>query len=353
MTKPADLITADDIATFEVVTNQTPNEPDTTQKRKLDELLGELNDSTDNCYVALYRQPNGAKASLILLEQFPVDKYDTFGLWNFLRDNYGPGDYRIHVRENGKLRANNLMTIEAKKTVEKNGPTPVGEASNILNTVLERMERQNNLIMQMMQQQQQPQQSRQDFYQEMLLMKQIFDSGNQNSGNAMQQLRDSMDLLKEMGVTINGEAKEKEEPGFGDLLEKMTPLITASMGQPQSSENPSKPKPKVDPQKMMLKAGLASLLNAAQKNSDQITYGEWILDQVPEETVKNYITSDGAFEKLIEIEPRVAQHKQWFLDLGEHVKAQLGLPSKFAELYNSFESDITGETDTKIESENG
>lgn len=347
---PAQFMPADDeMDVFEVI-NQSETGEKTVQQKRLEDVLGELNDDTDDSEIKVYKQSDlGGKSSMSYIASFPVDKYSVSELQEFLRQNYGGGDYRIHVRQGGKVRANKLLSIESPKVAPVPGVSPIGEASNILATVLERMEKQNQMILQLVQGNQQPQQSRMDMLNEMLLFKQLFDNGN-SGGNAFQQMRDMMGFLSEMGVTINGQAQEKDEPGFADLLDKFSPVIAAAMSQPQQTAR--KPDP-MFAQKMMLKSGLAQLMRAAAKNSARETYAEMLLDQLDENVVREFITDPGAFEKVIKIEPKAAHYRAWFLDLAEHVKAALGMQSQYADLYDDGDDAINAGNDNEPAPDDG
>lgn len=329
-TLPAQFLPADDdIADVFEIMQETSEGKKTTAQIKFDDLVADLNDTSDDAELRLYRQTVlGGKASMPFLDSFPVDKFSFSQLQKYIKDTYGGGEYRIHIRANGKLVVNRLMEIEAP-TVKELRQSPIGEAGGILATVLERQEKMHQQMLQMMQSQNAAP-SRREMLEEMMLFKQLFDRGDTTgAANGLAQIRDTLSVLGDLGIEIGGQ-KEPQEPGFGDLLEKMSPLLMAGISQPQQQQR--KPDP-MSAQKMMLKSGIMQLMRAASKNSAREPYAEMLLDQLPEESVREFITDSGAFEKLIKLEPRAAQFKPWFLDLAEHVKAALGMPSQYADLY--------------------
>lgn len=340
----------DDEDVFEVINYDNQTLQQTSQQKALEDILADLNDETDSAEMRIYRQVSGGKSAMVFLDSFPVDKYNISDMHKYLRDNYGGGDYRVHVRVNGKVRANKLISIEAPKSTENIRQSPIGEASNILATVLERQERMHQQMLEMMSSQNGGAKSTREMLEEMMLFKQLFDNGNSGGQqNGIQQLRDSLAVLSELGVTINGQSEEKEV-GFGDLLEKMTPLIGAAMSQ----KNP--PQQKSDPmfaQKMMIKAGLTTLIKAASKKADPISYAEMLFDQLPEDAIKEFVVNPGAFERVIKMEPKAAHYKVWFEDLAEHVKGQLGLPSKYSDLYSTEDDAINAESIIEGAPDNG
>src|SRR5690606_26161840 len=103
----------------------------------------------------------------------------------------------------------------------------------------------------------QPQQSRREFLEEMALYKNLF-SGN-SGGDAISQLKNTLGVLGELGITINGQAEQKEDSGFSDLIEKLAPVAMAAINQPQQ------PQQRRDPmfaKNMMLKTGIGQLMRA-------------------------------------------------------------------------------------------
>lgn len=342
-TIPAQFLPADtDVTDIFEVMQEDESGKKTTAQIHFDDLVSDLNDTSDDAELRIYRQTVlGGKSSMPFLDSFPVDKFTYTQMVKYLKDQYGGGEYRIHVRANGKLVVNKLLTIETPKQIDTR-MTPTGEAANILGTVLDRMERQNALIMELLKNgNQQP--SRREMLDEMLIFKQLFSDGHQGGGgNALSQLKDTLSVLGELGIEIGGQ-KEEKEAGFGDMLEKMAPLITAAVAAPKQPEKRRDP---MFAQKLMIKTGISQLMKAASKNSAPEVYAEMILDQLPENVVQEFITNPGAFEKLIKIEPRAAQFRPWFELVGEHVKAQLGAPSTVSDLYDEQDDAINGETDT-------
>lgn len=324
----------------------------TTQQRRLDDIISDLTDSTDESELRVYRQVNGGRSSMRLLETFPVDKYSMTELWNYLRITYGSGDYRIHVRQNGKLLANKLIEIETPKIPATNGPSQMGEMGQILNAFLERQERQNQQMLDMLNQQQ-PQQSRMDFLREFAMMKQIFfDGGSGQQNSSISQMQETISFLKELGF---GPQEKEEDDSFGNLLAKMSPLVAAAVaqGNNQPQQQPQTPQPQKspmpNPQQMMIKLGVQNLLRAASKDSDPAPYAQMILDQMPEEAIREYIASPTALASLQKIDQRVVRYTDWFTQLGEHVKYLLGMESAVAgeygdELYGEEDSGITAKT---------
>lgn len=343
----AEFIPADDISdVFETYTGDPQNNEQTSQQRKFEDILSDLNDDTDEAEIRIYRQGLSGKTSMVLLEALPVDKYTLTGLWAMIRDRYGAGNYRIHVRQHGKLLANKLLEVETPRTEQDNQGGPLDGVNNILSGVMDRMDRQHAMMMELMQANKPHETSRKEMLEEMMLYKQLFDNGSGNSPDPIKQIKDTVELLGNLGVGLGN--NEEDEPGFNKLLEKMADFATVAVQQPnqQYQQNPS-PRPTQDKtviKQMMINSGLKVLLNAAAKDADPGMYCDVVLDQVPESVVKEYLLADNAMEQLIKVAPQAAEYQPWFNELIENIKFSLGLPSKFDEPA----PDLTGEEEPSI-----
>lgn len=346
----------DVVDVFEI--NAQPGEeiPKTEQQRKLEDIISDLNDSSEgDAEIRVYRQSRlGGKSAMTMLEVFPADKYNSTELWQFLRDKYGAGDYRIHVRADGHLKANKLMTIE---TPVEAAPTEVGvggEVATALNAVLSTIQEQNRNMMEFIQGQQNNT-SEDDILRKMVVYKELFSNGS--SGNGLSQINETLTVLQGLGIEIG--PNNKEEDGFGSAIEKLAPLATALVQNPQAQQTPPpQPNPKQREDAMlknlMLKAGLNSLLKAAAKNADAGFYADWVLDQLDPKTVAEFITSPDAMEKMSKLAPMVAQYGPWFEELSEHIKGQLGMESKYAADYahlNDDENSVITPESTSVDSD--
>lgn len=312
------------------------DQPETTSAdRKVSAIQSALNDDPE-AYLNVTRQTMGGNSPQEFVGRYPADKFDFGQLQVHLKERHGGGDYRVMLYAKGKIRANKLISIAHEK--ENLGAGKLDE-NNTLLAVLQRMDNmQRQMIDMMSQKNEQP--SRQEMLQEMMMFKQIFDGGNNANANPLGQLRDLIALQKELG--LGAVEPQEKEAGFTDLLEKATPLFTAAI-----NAQPHKPQQtnQSESQKMqfIVKMGVKQLLNAANKNSDPATYAEMIIDQFPQEMITKLITPENAIEKFAVIEPKVNAFKPWFIELIEHVKAQLGLPSKVEHLYSDSEADIIPE----------
>lgn len=88
-----------------------------------------------------------------------------------------------------------------------------------------------------------------------------------------------------------------------------------------------------------LKLGLTMLVNAAVNKSDPGDYTKMIFENIPESTIKEHLTKPESLELLMKVNSAVQDHKEWFLDLFEHLKACMGMESKFDDLYDDHDDD--------------
>jgi hypothetical protein len=328
----------------QLVEFDTPiDQPHTDADDKADDLISALKDDKE-AFANVMRQPFGGNSRMEFVDRIPADKYDYGQLMHYLATTYGGGDYRIMVYANGKLKANKLQTIAAKVKPDKGGVTAGGEAANILATVLQQIEANNARMMQMMQQMAAPANSRAEMLQEMLLYKQLFDKPSGGLG----ELTQAITALKELGVPIGNTIEHEKEEGFGSLLEKMTPaieaLVTANNRMPPVDPQKARQSQMNMLQKVALKAKLEPFIKASIKKSAPEVYAEMLVDQMDEATLKQYIASPTAIDDLCKLDERIGVNREWFILLGEHVKAMLGMTSTVSDLYDDEESDITIET---------
>ena len=339
----AELLAKDaDIEDVYFDTQYAPNPPQTKQSKLLDEMIGGLNDDTDDAYIAVYKQLGTGKESMSLVGKWPGDYFDSKeDLLLYLRDNFNnggeTGHYRVHVRVNGKLAANNLLSVESMKTNNDAAPTTDNTA---LNAILHRMEQQDQRMAQLYQQiasaNQNQQGSKREFLEEMMLYKQLF-SDNKPSGG-LGEIRQALDFAREMGISVGTESDDGG--GFGNAIGQLLPVLQSAIekqpSQPQPQPQPNyqeQQKRDHDAMNIQVRAALYMLLQGAKTGADAGNYADMAITNVPENVLKEYAFSPNAFEKLCERVPDFKTHGAWFGDFVEHLKAQYGMPSKFSAEY--------------------
>lgn len=339
--RKAQLITHDAEDVF--FDTETQNGPKTKHEQKLEDILAGLNSASENAYIALYRQNGTGKESLTFLKKFPADKFEGMeDILEYLSTQHGGGDYRIHVRINGKLAANNLVSVEEPKKVEETrGADPA------LNAILAQMDKQNQMIaglyQQLTEQKTSNQPDRRAWLEEMMMYKQLFASPQQSGG--IGQINEAIGFLKEIGVNVGGVQEEKEE-GFGDILKNALPLLQTAISQPQPQtpprQNPSeRPEMRDNMLKMQIKMAVDMAVKNAARGGDPATFADMCDAQLGHNAVK-LVSDPTVMDTLKAYNPGVSQHEQWFSDVIEHVRAINGLPSRFSSEYDAETIDAEG-----------
>lgn len=319
-------------------------QPKTHADSMLDELLSDLNDTSDNVQLRILRQTGSGKEAMQFVEAMPPDKYNADELYLYLRESYGPGDYRIQVRRNGKIAANKLISIAAKKAVSREN---TGDSSALLQAIQamqDQISHQNQAIARMMQQ---PQgNNKKEFLEEMMLYKQLFSDNAPRQSGGVGELLQSVEALKTLGINVGVPSAGDDDEGFGGIIEKMSPLLMAALQGNQNQQPPAGPQsqPKPNPQqrpendpkmfeKLQLKMGVQQMVNAARKGADPSLLAEFVTNTVDQTIVDKYLTNPQAFKMVCSINKDASPHESWFNDMREHINALYGRPSKFSDLY--------------------
>jgi hypothetical protein len=320
---------AEDVQEYQVSTG-----PVTHADMLTESLISALNDVSGTASVSIHRQNGNGKEALTFLDSFAPDKFTPEDLLQYIKNTYGSGDYRIHIRENGKLKANRHVSIEAPRIVPRET-----QGNSDLRELVAVIQQQQQQMLAVFREMQNPQNTEDQMIERMLKYKALF-GGNQQS-RGFGEIIETVNGLKMLGINVGGiqtEPQEKEE-GFGDILEKMAPIVTAmvqsSANNPQPQQQPvykPNPQPRQNPMQLALKLGIAALLKAARNKADTAFYADVVMDQLPEDKIGLLLTPD-ALAQLESLEPKVKEHREWFADVIEHIKGMNGAPSKYADLY--------------------
>jgi hypothetical protein len=313
---------------------EVPATPLTHADIATESLVLALNDVGASASVSIHRQNGNGKEALTFLDSFAPDKFTPDDLLQHIKNTYGSGDYRIHIRENGKLKANRHVSIEAPRIVSRETP-----GNSDLRELVAVIQQQQQQMLAVFREMQSPQNTEDQMIERMLKYKALF-GGNQQA-RGFGEIIETVNGLKMLGINVGGiqtEPAEKEE-GFGDILEKMAPIVTAMVQtnnhqqhQPQPHPQPNPQPRKANPMNLALKLGIAMLLKAARNKADTAFYADVVMDQLPEDKIP-MLLAPNALEQLESVEPKVKEHREWFLDVMEHLKGMNGAPSKYADLY--------------------
>lgn len=317
----------------------------------LDGLLAEFS-GADDVTVNVYRQGEGKNLSF-LFKTMPEDM--TGGdIMERCRDQFGTGDYRMHVREGRRLVANRSFSVEAPVKPTAPQPTQFGTPE-----LMALMTKQNENMQAMFantmtaiatmfsgasqnQPAVNPVEMQNSIIQGIQTMKQLAEPSEQGPG-PVEMLVKGLELAREIapktGETNTNDIFLKALEAFPALAQMghRNPPVGMEGHQPvHALKGPPKPAPtsgpqdKPDPQatpeneaKMIkekeqedfiaqARANLQWLCRLASQNKDPELYAEVVLDQMGREAVLEFIGHDTALEQLAVIEPSVKLYPGWF-----------------------------------------
>lgn len=296
----------------------------------LDGMIAEFSGAADTV-VNVYRQGEGKNLSFLFRTN--PDEMTGGEIMERCRDNYGTGDYRVHIRKGSRLVKNAPFSVEAKLAPEEK---PHNNGLD-MTAVLAMMQENNNRTMQMFSEAMRafaergnsapafdPVAAQASLMQQLVALKGLSEPKD-NSKGAIEMFIQGISLAKDLGP-------REGETNTSDILLKALetfggPLVDAAnkmrqMPSPGNGANPGNADPQAtaDAQReremgirnMMLKQQLGFLVANAAAGKNPELYAELLLDQLGEETVLNFIGQPDAMEKLIAINPDVAKHKPWF-----------------------------------------
>ena len=123
---------------------------------------------------------------------------------------------------------------------------------------------------------------------------------------------------------------------------KAIPLLTQMNSPAMPRQRPPQPAPSitppVDPKEpeienvnindAMIKHYIGVLVQKAQQDSDPALYADFILDNAPDNIIEQYLMREDLIDTLNKIDPRVLIHKEWFMELRNHLHEALTAPDE-------------------------
>lgn len=351
----------------------------------LEDFLDKARAIGSTATLTINRLSSGRNSSEIFCGKFPVDKYDYFDLLSLIQSNWGEGDYRIYCTVKGKkgVLQNTLVSVAPppiNPLHQQSNANSSGE--NVISTVIKMMQENNERMIALMRPADDSD-SMTKALNQMLLMKQVLGGGDKPPSmlGQMKEMAEMMTLMK----GLSGDA-EPAESGIVKALTAFAPVAAAAVGamanraQPVMRQNPMyrhAPQPNqntgpivnehIVPETVVNEPveknamgdyeqavnNLITLLNTLGPSKilpEDIA--ETLTQDLTDENalkLQEWVTSPECYTQLLSINGQVADYQQWFLDLIEHVKAQLGLPSLMEHLYSGNDE---GELDTEHDAGN-
>lgn len=318
------------------------------------DVLADVGGASTSAVVRIYRQgPNGYRDLTYLTECRPEE----FTMQR-LQSDYRGGTFRVHVRDKGRLLANQEIKVEPPAP-------PVGASSDMaaLDPVMRQMQAMQDAMTKLLERIAAPPAapaapSRQDIIQEMLQMKELF-AAPTRSEDPVAQLLKFAELRKALtDVFPTGDAADAAKPGMLETaLEKFGPALlqafavqqsrqpivpatampappgqatmaatpqpaAAPIHQPPAADTAAAPQP-TDEGTAMLKHYLQFLAVKADGDSDPDTYAGLIYDNLTPEQMHTILDPANWFENLCALVPEISPFKEWFSEVREGVFERL------------------------------
>lgn len=281
-----------------------------------------------------------------------VGTYDTasFSL-ELIKQTHGPGEYRVHVRRDGKLYANRMIRIAASKTPQIPAQFPQQkneEISKLAESMNQGFQAIGNMLansIQALAANQPKPKTTQELLQEMLTMKQLLGVGVSRQDNSMELFLKGLEFAKEItpreGEPGTGEIILEAIKNFGGLLKQkesgnFAPAPIASVmavpganitmqnnGEsaafiqpaPQQAAQPSPQPSPDDSMNLARKMYLNLLLSNAKADNDPMTYAAMAVDLQGEDKALEFARRPDWFELLCSELPEAAQYRDWFTEM--------------------------------------
>lgn len=322
--------------------------PDIDADQELDALEGMISEfcGSSDAVVNVYRQGKGK--NLAFLFRTSPDEMSGGELMEKVRDNYGTGTYRVHIRKGTRIVHNRPFEVETR------GPDPAatytpGQHDNALGTaeLLAIMQQQADRTMQMFTQTMQsfsealkgrdapafnPAEMQSTLIQSLAALKQMTEP-TESTGDAVKMLIQGLTLAKDLqpkeGETNTSDILLKALDTFGPTIAAAsgralppalggpTPGAPGASGAAAAAADPQVAKDaEAERQKGMQSAAmrqqLAWLIKQAAAGKNPDLYAELLLDQVGEAVVLDFIGKPDAMDKLIALDGNVSLYRPWF-----------------------------------------
>lgn len=320
---PADIFQPDQSLDKLAIYDDPPDE----SERELSEVLGELG-GADDAKISIYKQ--GAGKDTRGGEFVDTVHPSEFSL-SWLRDAYGPGQYRLHIRSNGRLIAN--RTARIAPSLKKPDDVAGSGLRELAETMQQGFMQLGQMLVKVVETSRAPaidaNQAQASALQNMLLMKQILAPASVvPPTDPMQMFLKGIEIASNMS---KGETPISErEPGSTDILMKaietfggpIAEMVAAGKSAPQSQpqsamqalppgaspmqQNPQ-PRPPMENDPMFgLKQYASMLENIAREDRDPYTYASLVVDSAPRADVENVISQADPIIWLSQYNPNLA-----------------------------------------------
>lgn len=330
----------------------------------LEDLLSSMS-GDEGSYINVWEEITGYRDKTFI-DCFPSDQFSYSELLKHIQRTYGGGNYRLMVYGKGGIQKGGNKLVRIKSAIgDKSAPASSTGGGDTIALIMREMKEQNATMMAMMRDSMQAQQpkSNMEMLQELQLMKAIMQPDQPQNGGGVGEIIKTIKSLKELeliGVSDDSSdtSMEKLIGIAGSLVQKAVDTPTPSpqpvnrsaqpMTKPQRQprQNQAHPQPE-EQDDMMIRMGIAAILNFIKGGAEPWEPLDLIFQQIPEGKIKEFLLEPDSIDELIKLNAELAQHKPWLLDLAEHIKGALGMPSKFADEYEGHPNKSANDTDDK------
>lgn len=311
-----------------VITPEPPPNPETLfspmiadeaapEEMALENIIADLGGEGADASIHVYRIVPG-KSNAFVGQFSPLD----FSL-EHLQINYGAGEYKIHVRQNGRLRANKTIAIAVPRSGAQNVQLSRPDTRDDMRQVIETMQSGFSGMATMMQQTIQAMIANQpkpkttlETLQELQLMKGVFgDSAPRQDPMQVIELASSLaeKIQPRTGEVGNGEILLEAIKSFG-------PMLAAGAAQQQAAQTPPQfalpqpahaalpqNQPPESEEIMFAKMYLNMLIKHAENEHDPELYAEVVLDTVGTDKALDFLGRPDWLDSLAGLNPRVKE----------------------------------------------
>lgn len=261
-----------------------------------------------------------------------------------VKEEYGGGKYQASVFKNGKLFRKFTFNIATPRVnaLLKNSTT---EINSVLSALAAQQAQQFSQLKELMvTAKPAPAFNMMEMMTGMVTlmvqMKNLMPQPIQHENNSMEYLLKGMEVMREMGNSAGNSDKDTnlldivrdliKSPLLGKALEGIsTPVktekITAPAQAPSQLNSPTASgNNDMNP---IVKGYINQLIKKAAQNSDPELYAAFILDNVPETIVKQYLLRDDLMTVITAINPEAGKYGEWFEELKNSIIEILSEPS--------------------------
>lgn len=325
------------------------DEGEENQLDALEGLIGEFTGAAD-IVVNVYRQGEGKNISFLF--RTSPDEMSGGEIMERCRDNYGTGDYRIHIRQGPRIVHNRPFSVEAKKEPDPALAQNTGQA-DIIALITSQNASQQQMFMATMTAMAEALKGREPppAPDPVAMQNSMIQALVALKGLAVPEstAKDPVEMLIQ-GVQLAAELRPSDgDTNANDLvlagLKAFAPTITEATRQGMLNQAPGAPggpqpgapgapgagapgqegapqltadaarEREMGLRQVMMRQQLGWLVKQASVGKHPDLYAELLLDQVGEQTVLEFIAKDDALEQLAGIEPRVKDYSVWFEEL--------------------------------------